>query len=72
MEGEKNKGLVERDMGAIQGDARYRTSAAGRSSAKWHGIIRSRYFELLQGWLSDGHIELPSEVELLLFLEGEL
>ena len=71
MESKEESGFINSE-GSNPEAPRYSTSAAGRDGRKLHVSIRKRYFELLDAWLRDGHTDLPTEEDILLFLEGEL
>ena len=72
MENRENKGFKGSGKGANPSTPRYSTSAAGRNAARLTALLSKRYYELVVEWLKAGHADLPSDVELLFFLEGEL
>ncbi|NPA75598.1 MAG: hypothetical protein GXO25_05920 [Euryarchaeota archaeon] len=68
----KNDKAVE-EKGTIQGDPRYRTSAAGRSGGEISALLSERNPEFQELWTITGHWWDPVSVkEKLLFIEGEL
>ncbi|MCD6370839.1 MAG: hypothetical protein J7L63_05050 [Thermoplasmata archaeon] len=67
------KNNTEEKKGSIQGDARYRTSAAGRSRDKISILFSKRNSEFLKLWKITGHWWEPESIdEKLRFIEGEL